>query len=193
MFTGIINNVGKIKTITKNRLIVGAESELLSQLTDGMSVAVNGICLTVVSFDKTSFAIEFMPETQRKTNIASLQENSLVNLELPASPHTFLAGHIVQGHVDGTASIQEIKNKGNSRLITLSAEKGLGKYIVAKGSIALNGISLTIIDIIDDVFTVGIIPYTWDNTMLHSVAVGTVVNVEVDIVAKYVEKLLKKE
>jgi len=193
MFTGIINNVGKIKTITKNRLIVGAESELLSQLTDGMSVAVDGICLTVVSFDKTSFAIEFMPETQRKTNIASLQENSLVNLELPASPHTFLAGHIVQGHVDGTASIQEIKNKGNSRLITLSAEKGLGKYIVAKGSIALNGISLTIIDIIDDVFTVGIIPYTWDNTMLHSVAVGTVVNVEVDIVAKYVEKLLKKE
>lgn len=121
-----------------------------------------------------------------------LKINDPVNLELPATPSTFLSGHIVQGHVDGISKLLDIEPSGNSRILKLSIVSSIAKYLVKKGSVAVNGISLTVMETGKKKFTVGIIPYTWDNTMLHTVKIGDLVNIEVDILAKYVSRLLKK-
>jgi riboflavin synthase len=192
MFTGIITHLGKVKEKTSTRLIITTENDLLQKVTLGMSVAINGICLTAVAFDETSFTIDFMPETAAKTNIKNLEEGSLVNLELPATSETFLAGHIVQGHVDAVGEIKSINEDGNSRVIAISIPEVITKYIVEKGSITVNGISLTVIDAADDYFTIGIIPHTWERTMLHTSKENDIVNLEVDVLAKYLEKLLAK-
>lgn len=192
MFTGIITHLGKITQKTDSRLIIEPEKGFLDRFEHGLSVSIDGICLTVVSFYKKDFTIDYMPETAKKTNIEFLQVGDTVNLELPATGDTFLSGHVVQGHVDGVGTIQEIKEEGNSHLFTFSFPEGLSKYIVEKGSITINGISLTIIDIHKDSFSVGIIPHTWERTMLHMAKVGDKVNLEVDVMAKYVEKLVKK-
>lgn len=192
MFTGIIMYLGKVAEATDTRLIIQTDKDFLKKLSNGMSVAVDGICLTVVSYDKKSFVIDFIPETFRRTNIQYLQKNSLVNLELPANSETFLSGHVVQGHVDAVGKIKSIERKGNSRIFTFSIPKNISKYIVEKGSITVNGISLTVIDITKNYFTVGIIPHTWDNTMLYAAKDGDSVNLEIDILAKYLEKLIGK-
>lgn len=192
MFTGIIKHFGKVVGVTDTRLVIQTDKDLLKKLSSGMSVSVDGICLTVVSCDKKSFVIDFMPETSQRTNIQYLQKNSLVNLELPVTSETFLAGHFVQGHVDAVGKIKSIGKKGNSRIFTFSVPKNISKYIVEKGSITVNGISLTVIDITKNDFTVGIIPHTWENTMLRVVEVGDSVNLEVDVLAKYLEKLIGK-
>lgn len=192
MFTGIITHLGKVAAATDTRLVIQTNKDFLKNLSRGMSVAVDGICLTVVSYDKKSFVIDFIPETFKRTNIQYLQKNSLVNLELPANSETFLSGHVVQGHVDAVGKIKSIERKGNSRIFTFSIPKNISKYIVEKGSITVNGISLTVIDITKNYFTVGIIPHTWDNTMLHAVKAGDSINLEVDILAKYLEKLIGK-
>src|SRR6266404_1232026 len=189
MFTGIITHLGKVTEKTTTDLKIKANSQLLKKLTNGTSIAVNGICLTVVSKDKTSFTINFMPETAKKTNIHYLKENDEVNLELPATASTLLSGHIVQGHIDSVGKITSIVKKGNSYLFAFSLPKSLNKYLVEKGSISVNGISLTVISVSKDEFTVGIIPHTWENTMLHTTKVGDFVNLEVDALAKYIEKL----
>jgi riboflavin synthase len=192
MFTGIITHLGKVKEKSSTKLVITADKDLLDKVTMGMSIAVDGICLTAVSYDDTSFAIEYMPETADKTNIQTLAIGSLVNLELPATSETFLAGHIVQGHVDAVGEIMSITNEGNSRLFKIKIAKDIGNYIVEKGSITVNGISLTVIDVTDAYFTVGIIPHTWERTMLHTAKEGDIVNLEVDVLAKYLEKLLAK-
>lgn len=192
MFTGIIMHLGKVAEATDTRLVIQTDRDFLKKLSRGMSVAVDGICLTVVAYDKKSFVIDFMPETFKRTNIQYLQKNSLVNLELPANSETFLSGHVVQGHVDAVGKIKSIERKGNSRIFTFSIPENISKYIVEKGSITVNGISLTVIDITKNYFTVGIIPHTWDNTMLHAAKDGDSVNLEVDILAKYLEKLIGK-
>ncbi len=192
MFTGIITHLGRVKEKTENSLVIETDSELIGKLTEGMSVAVNGICLTVVSHDMSSFTIDFMPETAKRSNIQYLQRENLVNLELPATSETFLAGHIVQGHVDAVGKIKSIEEKGNSHIFTFSIPAEISKYIVEKGSTTINGISLTVIDVSDDYFTVGIIPHTWGKTMLHQTKIGDYVNIEVDVLAKYIEKLLRK-
>lgn len=156
-----------------------------------MSIAINGICLTVVASDEGTFRIDFMPETAKKTSIHTLGKNDIVNLELPATPETLLAGHIVQGHVDATGTINIIEKEGNSYLFTITIPESLNKYIVEKGSITINGISLTVISLQNNQFTVGIIPHTWKNTMLHTAKSSDLVNLEVDIIAKYIEKLTK--
>jgi len=190
MFTGIVTHLGRIKEKTAGKLVVITPTDFFSKLTLGMSVAVDGICLTVTNLQKRDeFSIDFMPETENKTNIRYLRKNDLVNLELPVTPETLLAGHIVQGHIDGVAQIQKIEEQKNSRLLTFSFDPKFMKYVVEKGSIALNGISLTVISAGKDFFTVGIIPHTWDATMLHETKEGDFVNVEVDIIAKYVERL----
>lgn len=189
MFTGIITNLGKVTEKTDNKLTIQTDVDLVGKLSEGMSVAINGICLTVVSYGKSAFTIDFMPETAKKTNIQYLKKRSIVNLELPATSETFLAGHIVQGHVDTVGKITAIEEDGNSRIFTFSIPRENSKYIVEKGSISVNGISLTVINVGDDYFTVGIIPHTWDKTMLNSAKVGDYVNIEVDILAKYLEKL----
>lgn len=192
MFTGIINHLGTIKAKSENKLSVACHKKVLDKLSIGASIAVDGICLTVVKIDKESFTIDFMPETARRTNIPYIKANELVNVELPATPKTFLAGHIVQGHVDGLAKLTYISEKGNSRTLKFSISPSLSKYIVVKGSIALNGISLTVIEAERDYFTVGIIPHTWEKTMLHNIIMGDMVNIEVDVLAKYLEKITKR-
>lgn len=190
MFTGIITNLGKVLSKTDKILQIKAERSFLVKTEKGTSISINGICLTTVEVYKDYFIVDFIPETENRTNIKYLQKNTLVNLELPVTPITLLSGHILQGHIDGISKLLEIQISGNSRILKLSATTSLTKYIVEKGSIAVNGISLTVIKARNDYFTVGIIPYTWDNTMLHTIKTGDFLNVEVDVLAKYIEKLL---
>lgn len=192
MFTGIITYLGKVSKKTDQTLTISADRNFLSKIQKGISVCVNGICLTIVRATTKYFKADFMPETESRTNVRHLKTNDLVNLELPATPTSALSGHIVQGHVDGISKLLNIKLSGNSRILKFSIPDLLAKYITKKGSIAINGISLTIMTTGKNHFTIGIIPYTWDHTMLQDVKVGNFVNIETDILAKYAEKLLKK-
>jgi len=189
MFTGIITHLGKISKKTDQLLKIQTGQSFLLKIDKGTSVCVNGICLTVVENKKNYFSVDFMPETENRTNIKYLQISDLVNLELPATPTSFLSGHIVKGHIDGASKLLEIKIQGNSRILKFSTSPALSKYIVPKGSIAINGISLTVINAKKDHFTVGIIPHTWNNTMFKFIKTGDFVNIEVDILAKYLERL----
>jgi len=132
MFTGIIKNLGKITEFTGTELTVATDSGLLDKLENGASVAVNGICLTVVDWNKDRFTVEVMPETVNRTNLKYMLPGDTVNLEMPATPETFLAGHIVQGHIDGTAKLETIIEEGNSRILKFSVGEALAKYVVAK-------------------------------------------------------------
>lgn len=191
MFTGIITHLGKLEKKEGNTFTFSVPSSLYKRLENGASIAVNGACLTVTGKRHSAFSVDLMPETVKKTVFQKIQMGDLVNLELPATPDTALSGHIVQGHVDELGVIQTIKKQGNSHLFTIKVKPNLTKYMVEKGSIAINGISLTIICVTRNSFKVGIIPYTWNYTMLRSAKVGDSVHIEVDVLAKYVEKLLK--
>jgi riboflavin synthase len=194
MFTGIIAHVGTLQKKEKSIFTFKSDALLIPKLENGTSISVNGVCLTVLSKPKSlTFSIEIMPETAKKTNLDALSIGDVVNLELPATAETFLSGHVVQGHVDGVSTIEEIIPVENSHLFTFSLPKDLKKYIVDKGSIAINGISLTVISVAKKTFSVGVIPYTWKHTMLHHSKKGDIVNIEVDVFAKYVEKMLVKE
>ncbi len=192
MFTGIIEQLGKVVDKQNGKLTISTEKKLLQKLKTGSSISINGICLTVTEFSNTDFSIDFMPETEKKTNIGTLSKRDLVNLELPATPDTLLSGHIVQGHVDGVGKILKITKDGNSSIFTFTGDKKLLKYLVPKGSVAINGISLTVIDIGKNYFTIGIIPHTWMKTMLHKAKIDDLVNIEIDVLAKYIEKLVNK-
>ncbi len=192
MFTGIVTHIGKISKKTNQALKIKADQNFLAKAKKGLSVSVNGICFTVKDNNKDYFKIDFMPETEKKTNIKYLKTNDLVNLEFPVTPSSLISGHILQGHIDTVSKILDIKISGNSRILKLSISNAFAKYIVEKGSIAINGISLTVIKAGKNYFTVGIIPYTWENTMLKFIKIGDFLNIEVDILAKYIEKLLKK-
>lgn len=193
MFTGIITHLGKITNKKDTKISIEADQSLLEKLEKGTSISVNGTCLTVLEKPKKkSFTVEIMPETQKKTTFGQLKTANLVNLELPTTPETMLSGHIVQGHIDSIGTIKHIEPKGNSYILTIEIPQNLSKYIVEKGSIALNGISLTVIEAADTHFTVGIIPFTWQNTMLHTIKEGTPVNIETDVLAKYLEKLTRQ-
>lgn len=192
MFTGIIYSLGRILKKTSSNLTVQTGKDFTSQLKKGSSVAINGICLTVIKFHDSSVTTDYIPETLKRTNIKYLKIGDLVNLELSATPSTFLSGHVVQGHIDGLAKLENITKDKNSFILRFSVDKTLSKYIVEKGSIAINGVSLTIIETENDCFTVGIIPHTWEKTMLHTLNLGDFTNIEVDILAKYLEKISKK-
>lgn len=192
MFTGIIENLGKIENISENQLTISAGGSFMQKVSEGLSISINGICLTVAKFDDKSFTVDYIPETREKTNIGFLKNGEVVNLELPATPETFLSGHVVQGHVDGVGKVEEIVEDGNSRVLKISAPEKLSKYIVSKGSITLNGISLTVIEINHNILKVGIIPVSWEKTMLKQIKFGDHINIEVDVIAKYVEKLIQK-
>lgn len=191
MFTGIIANLGKLKKVNKSTYTISSNWSFLAKLRKGESIAVNGICLTVVFKYKDSFSVECMSETKTKTNLKYLRVGDLINLELPATANSLLSGHIVQGHIDGVGRLDGIKRQGKSHILKFSISENIAQYIVSKGSIAINGISLTVIEAGKDFFTVGIVPYTWKYTMLHTIKLGNYVNIEVDILAKYAEKLLK--
>lgn len=193
MFTGIIEHIGTVTHQDGARYTVRAPKAIIAKLKHGTSIAVNGICLTVVDKKKDSFAIEVMPETRMKTVLKQLRPGSEVNLELPATPTTFLSGHVVQGHIDGQGTVKKITPEGNSRMLTVGIPQPFSRYIVPKGSITLNGVSLTVISARKSECTVGIIPFTWRHSMFKHLKSGDAVNIEVDVLAKYAERLLQKK
>lgn len=194
MFTGIIEQTGTVQSLTRStagaRLSIRAEL-ILSDLTIGASIAVNGACLTAVEVTATAFAADLSPETLDKTNLGSLQAGSLVNLERPLAPGDRLSGHFVLGHVDGTGEITRLDPAGDGNwLLQVRVPGPLLRYLVFKGSIAIDGVSLTLAAVEDDLVSVAIIPHTYQATALHTQRPGAEVNIECDILAKHVEKLL---
>lgn len=191
MFTGIIQQQGVVKKKTAGALQIETAAELIEQLSLGESISVDGVCLTISKISaKNAFTADVMPETFRRTTLGGLKVNRSVNLELPMGAQGRFGGHMVQGHVDGTATTTRIRRSGNSRVISFASHEHVLKYIVEKGSVAINGISLTVMTVSDSGFSVGIIPHTKNRTTLADLVAGDMVNVEVDIVAKYVQKFI---
>ena len=191
MFTGIVEEVGIVSKITNNGMTVKA-LRVLSDVKLGDSIAVNGTCLTAVSFTASEFSVDLSPETMRRTSLSQLTEGSRVNLERALSASDRMGGHIVQGHVDATGRITSIKPDGDSIIFRVRVPKRLDKYIVEKGFVAVDGISLTVVKRGASSFTLAVIPYTLENTNLAVLSEGDQVNLEADILAKYVESLLAR-
>ena len=190
MFTGIIEEVGQVARIGGGSLVVNC-SKVIEDVHLGDSIAVNGGCLTVTHFDKSGFTADVMPETVRRTSLAELKKGSPVNLERALTLASRLGGHIVSGHIDGTGEIVKFADEGNAILMTVSADSSLLRYIVEKGSVALDGISLTVAKVTDSDFTVSLIPHTREVTNLGSKKTGSPINIETDVLGKYVEKMLQ--
>lgn len=193
MFTGIIEEIGTIKSINSNgissQLCISA-NKILEDTKIGDSIAVNGVCLTVTSIKSNLFTADVMAETLRRSNLGSLLPQSKVNLERAMPANGRFGGHIVSGHIDGTGTIAETKPEGNAVWIKINCSDNLLKYIIHKGSITIDGISLTVAKVTDSDFSVSIIPHTAANTTLLQKKSGDVVNLENDVVGKYIEKLL---
>jgi riboflavin synthase len=187
MFTGLVADKGTVRAIHDGRLEV--ETALGAHLVSGDSVAVNGVCLTAVDPHVDGFAADVMPETLRRSSLGPLEPGAEVNLELPLRAGDRLGGHVVQGHVDGTGTVQGVRDEANSRVVRIEAAPELLRYVVEKGSIAVDGVSLTVSAIDDNAFEVSLIPETLERTTLGQAGPGTIVNLEVDVLAKYVEKL----
>jgi riboflavin synthase len=189
MFTGIVEELGTVAACG-TRLVVRC-GIVLSDAHAGSSIAVNGVCLTAVDLTGDSFSADLAAETLARTNLGDLRVGSLVNLERPVTPVTRLSGHIVQGHVDGTGELMALDEvRDGNWWLTVRVPAGLERYMVHKGSIAIDGISLTIATLEGDVVGVTIIPHTYAHTTLGSRRVGERVNLEVDVLAKHVERLL---
>ena len=156
----------------------------------GDSVAVNGVCLTVTSFDKKEIRADVMPETLRRSSLKNLRNGDEVNLERALTLSSRLGGHIVSGHIDGTGTIKKIEEDKNARVLTVGASRAILRYIVEKGSVAVDGVSLTVVSVSDKNFTVSLIPHTNEETVLHCKRTGDEVNIENDIIGKYVEKFM---
>ena len=189
MFTGIIETTGKIVERTQGALVFEVPAAFLLKIGD--SIAVNGTCLTAVKIEGNKITANILEETWKRTNLGGLTAGDLVNLERPAQIGGRLDGHIVQGHVDGVGSIRTIKEGPLGHEVVIEVPKALTKYMVEKGSVAVDGISLTIIERGDDSFSFEAIPHTWTVTRLHTLKPGSPVNIEVDVVAKYVEQLIR--
>ena len=188
MFTGIIEEVGTLERLAGGEIAIRAK-RVLEDVALGDSIAVNGICLTVTHFDAAHFTADVMPETVRRTSLAALRRGSRVNLERALTLKSRLGGHIVSGHIDGVGTIAAMQEEGNAILLTVRAETGLLRYIVEKGSVALDGISLTVARVSAADFTVSLIPHTREITNLREKRMGSRLNIETDILGKYVEKL----
>ena len=191
MFTGIVEEVGVVASISENAMTVRA-SKVTEDLKLGDSIAVNGACLTAVNFTSSEFSVDLSPETMRRTSLGDLSEGRSVNLERALLASDRMGGHIVQGHVDGTGRVMSIKPEGDSIIFRIRVPKRLIRYIVEKGFVAVDGISLTVVKRGASSFTLAVIPYTSNNTNLAAVSVGDRVNLEADILAKYVESLLDR-
>ena len=187
MFTGLVAGKGVVRMLSKGRLEV--ETPLAAELAPGDSIAVNGVCLTAVGKSNGSFEADVMPETLRRTSLEPLGEGDEVNLELPLRAGDRLGGHVMQGHVDGTGTVESVSEDGLSRVARIAAAAELLRYVVEKGSIAVDGVSLTVSGVDDQAFEVSLIPETLERTTLGAAAPGRTVNLEVDVLAKYVEKL----
>jgi len=188
MFTGIITETGTVADVSRSDISIRTSGLFLRKLRSGTSVSIDGACLTVTSKNKNSFTADIMPETKRRTTLGNLRRGDTINLELPATPDSLLSGHIVQGHVDGTGMLTKIRKEGASYILSFSIPRPLTRAVVEKGSITINGVSLTVIDAGASGFTAGIIPHTWKVTALHKLKRGDRVNIETDVLAKYAEK-----
>lgn len=193
MFTGIIEEIGIVKEFNKsvnNAFIkIGCE-KILQDIKIGDSIAIDGICQTVIEFDKTSFSAQISSETLNITTFSTIKTNNKVNLERALTLNTRLGGHLVSGHVDGLAKLSSIQKTSDFYTLKFELPENLTKYVAKKGSVAINGISLTVADILNKTFSVAIIPHTFENTCLKNLQIGDFVNIETDILAKYVEKIL---
>ncbi len=195
MFTGIIEEKGKIENITpgaKSCRLTISGNVIFDDLKLGDSVAVNGVCLTVTKLLSNTFEADVMAETMRRTAMATLKKGSAVNLERAMQLNGRFGGHIVSGHIDGVGTVINKITEDNAVLVTISADSNIMKYIIFKGSVTLDGISLTVADAKHDRFTVSIIPHTAKETTLLDKNTGDKINIECDIVGKYIEKFLSK-
>jgi len=188
VFTGIVEEVGRVISAQPNRLTISA-STVLQGLEPGGSLAVNGACLTVVNFDNKSFSVDLMPETLKQTNLGQLKIGDEVNLERPLTLGKPLGGHLVQGHVDATGKVASIDSEGEAVLVRFEAPAEVMRYVVKKGFIAVDGVSLTVVEGDATSFRVSLVGFTRSHTNLGRRRVGDMVNLEVDIIAKYVEQL----
>ena len=188
MFTGIVEEVGAVKVNGSGYLVVSAK-EVLKGSRLGDSIAVNGVCLTVNSIDEDSFSVDIMPETSRLTNLGRLHFGDAVNLERAMQIGGRIGGHLVQGHIDDTGKVLSLKPEGEAVIVRISAPSALMPYIVHKGFIAVDGVSLTVVSLDDYSFSVSLVSFTRQHTTLGEMKPGSTVNLEVDIIAKYVERL----
>jgi riboflavin synthase len=187
MFTGIVEELGEVRSVDSSRLVVACR-EVAADSTVGASVSVNGVCLTVVANDGRSLSFDLSEETFRRTALSRLEPGAPVNLERPVTLVTRLGGHLVQGHVDGVGRVLEVQDGGTARI---EAPSPLARYLVEKGSVAVDGVSLTVAGVEDGSFTVALIPHTLAATTLGRARTGDPVNLEVDVVAKYLERLVE--
>lgn len=191
MFTGLIEEIGILKEVhkgTKSAQITISANKVLQDIRLGDSVSTNGVCLTIVRFSNNSFTVDVMPETMRRSNLKNLKLGSKINLERALKLGDRLGGHIVSGHIDGVGLVMEIEEEDNATWITIEAGPQIMKYIIEKGSIAIDGTSLTVAYVDDKTFKVSIIPLTRDETTLLSKKIGDEVNLECDMVGKYIER-----
>ncbi len=188
MFTGIVEEIGRVTLASPGNLVI-ATRPVLKEMEGGQSIAINGVCLTVTDFGANSFSVDIMPETLSRTNLGLLSAGDGVNLERPVALGGQLGGHLVQGHVDATGRIASIRWEDQTMLVGFEAPAEVMRYVVDKGFIAVDGVSLTVVAKDVSLFQVSIVDYTQKHTTLGSVRVGELVNLEVDIIAKYVEQL----
>ncbi|MDE6088489.1 MAG: riboflavin synthase [Oscillospiraceae bacterium] len=196
MFTGIIEEIGTIwhvRTGKNSCVLTISANKILSDLRVGDSIAVNGTCLTVCRFDSHGFSADVMPETMRRTNLGKLIPGSFVNLERAMSANGRFGGHIVSGHIDGTGKIMQFREEDNAVWVKISADPELLYYMIQKGSVAIDGISLTIAEISKEDFSVSVIPHTRQQTTLLSKKSGEIVNLECDMIAKYLARFQNSE
>lgn len=193
MFTGLIADLGTVRELDRDSegATLRIASRLAPELGEGDSVAVNGVCLTAIDLDGESFAAQAMNETLERSSLGRLAPGAAVNLELALRVEDRLGGHVVQGHVDGTGLVGSVREEGFSRVLEIDAEPQLARYLVEKGSVAVDGVSLTVSAIGERGFAVSLIPETLQRTNLGDVGEGSLVNIEVDILAKHVERLLE--
>lgn len=189
MFTGIIEELGRLKSLDGGRIEIFC-AKVLEDAKIGDSICTSGVCLTVTDFAENFFAADVMPETLRRSSLAELHTGGAVNLERAMKITDRFGGHIVSGHIDGTGKILNIAQEGNAIVIKISAEKNLLRQIAAKGSVALDGISLTVVDSDFENFSVSMIPHTREVTNFKFKRVGSLVNIETDVLAKYVDRLI---
>ena len=194
MFSGIVETASPILSVSNARKqrILTIRKPQGWKLQDGESVSIEGVCSTVQSFNKGSFRVVYMPETLRKTTLGELRKGDEVNLERCLTLQSLIGGHLVQGHVDTTARIKTITDEGEARLFTFAIPSQFSRYIVPKGSIAVDGISLTVVEATRSAFQCSLLAYTLSHTTLGGKRPGRPVNIEVDILGKYIERLLKK-
>lgn len=189
MFTGIVEEIGTVVKNNRNSLVIAA-SKVIGDMKTGDSIAVNGACLTVTSFGRDSFTVDVMEETYDHTNLRTLKSGNKVNLERAMPLNGRFGGHIVSGHIDGVGTVTDIKKRGIEIIYSIMPPKDIFKYMVYKGSVAVDGISLTISYIDSNIFQVSVIPHTQQETVLTLKKQGDSVNLETDIIAAYVERLL---